>query len=75
MDHSYSELVPGASASIVFGAAPPTPICTLRGCAWTGLGMRTSRTPLSNVALTASASMPSGSVSERANAPVARSRR
>ena len=62
-----------ASASMVFW--PPRPIVTLRGLRCSGLGMRTSSTPRSNVAATASASTPSGSVSARENGPNARSTR
>ena len=60
--------------SIVFGALP-TPIEILRGLRCSGFGIRTSSTPRSKLAATASASMPSGSVSERENEPNARSTR
>ena len=59
---------------MVFGALP-TPIEILRGLRSSGFGMETSSTPRSKLAVTASASMPSGSVSERLKEPNARSTR
>jgi hypothetical protein len=59
---------------MVFGVSP-TPIVILRGLRSSGFGMRTSSTPRSNVAWTASALTPSGRVSEREKAPNARSMR
>ena len=61
--------------SIVFGSPPPTVIATLRGLRSSGFGIRTSSTPLSKLALIASASTPSGSVSERRERAGARSTR
>jgi len=60
--------------SIVFGESP-TPIEILRGLRCSGFGMRISSTPRSKLAVTASASTPSGSVSEREKEPNARSTR
>ena len=72
---SYAAGVSSAPASITWPPASPTPIFTRRGFSWTGFGTRTVSTPLSNAAVTASGSMPSGRLSERANEPVARSTR
>jgi hypothetical protein len=55
------------------GSEPPIEI--RRGLRSAGFGMRTSSTPRSKRALTASGSTPLGSVSERENEPVARSTR
>jgi len=52
---------------------PPVPICTRVGVRSSGFGIRTSSTPRSKPALTASASMPRGSVSERLKLPKERS--
>ena len=64
------------ASSMVVGSSPrPTEMATFRGLRSSGLGIRTSSTPLSNDASTASGSTPSGSVSERLNVPNARSTR
>jgi len=47
------------------GALPPTLIATFLGLRCYGLGIRSSRTPLANLALRPSVSIPSGKVSER----------
>jgi peptidoglycan/xylan/chitin deacetylase (PgdA/CDA1 family) len=63
----------GVYASIVCWPAPP--ISIRRGLLSSGFGMRISSTPRSKLALTASASMPLGSVREREKLPNARSTR
>src|SRR5207253_1227451 len=55
------------------GGLSPTLMATRRGRPSSGLGTRTSRTPFLKLAWTLSGSIPSGSVSERENAPQARS--
>jgi hypothetical protein len=51
------------------GALPPTLMATFLGLRSSGLGIRSSRTPLAKPALMPSGSIPSGKVSERENAP------
>ncbi len=64
-----------AARASIAGWLPPTAISTRRGLRSSGFGIRTSRTPLSNVALTASGFTPSGSVSDRLKRPNERSTR
>jgi hypothetical protein len=67
----------GVSASSVLGlrGLSPTLIATLRGLRCSGLGIRISSTPRSKLACTDSGLTPSGSVSDRAKLPNARSTR